>query len=297
MGLAIPALRFIIREHKRQPFTGTILTLGRQCVYATYDELQRLFQAEGIHPHPLPASMPRTTNIPNWQQGPQQDYTSDEVFFTALTGQLPKTLDVSDYEGAELIWDLNKPVPPSWENMFGAIFDFGTLEHLFDTKEALYNINRMLKVGGRVIHMLPSSNYTEHGFYSFSPTFFYDYYGTNKYGDLRCYIAEQSAWRTDHGPWNIWQWDRQRPSISIRSRHQLVTFFCAQKQADSTVDHIPQQGEYQYGGGGRTGPQKLFGWQATLYHRLPRWMIIFIKRLLRQDKTVKPWGLRYRGKL
>jgi hypothetical protein len=34
MGLPQPALRFLALEHKRRPFCGSVLTLGRQAVFA-----------------------------------------------------------------------------------------------------------------------------------------------------------------------------------------------------------------------------------------------------------------------
>lgn len=298
MGLALPALRFLTREHKRRPFTGKLLTLGRQCVYASFEDVERLLAHEQVSGYPLPMDVPRLTNIPSWQTGPQRRYTSDVAFFYALTGQRVLTLDVSEYEGAEYVWDLNAPVPQTWEGQFDTILDFGTLEHIFDVKQALWNINRLLKPDGRVIHMLPASNYMEHGFYSFSPTFFYDYYGANSFTNLRGYLAEQPAWRFDHGPWQLWRWDAQRPYIMATSPHSLVFFFCAQKAPSSTVEKIPQQGSYKHHleGGGRTGPTRHQGWRATIYYYTPRWLLIMLKRLLRHDRTVKPWGLRYRGR-
>ena len=61
------------------------------------------------------------------------------------------------------------------------IIDGGTMEHIFHIPNVLNNIYRMLRVGGRIIHISPSSNYVDHGFYSFSPTLFYDFYQTNKF--------------------------------------------------------------------------------------------------------------------
>lgn len=298
MGLATPALRFLIREHKRQPFTGSLLTLGRQGIYATHAEVRRLLRSEGIRAFRLPADIATTTNIPAWQAGPQQRFTNDTAFFYALTGQRMATLDVSDYEGADYIWDLNLPVPPVWEHQFDLILDFGTLEHIFDTKQALWNINRMLRPDGRIIHMLPASNYVEHGFYSFSPTLFYDYYSLNRFTNLRAYLAEQAPWHIDSGPWKFWQWREGRPEATITSPRSLIVFFSAQKELTSTVEKVPQQGySSRQTEGGRTGKQKHSGWQAKLYAYLPRWLLIMGKRLLGRDLTIRPWGLRSIGKL
>jgi hypothetical protein len=50
MGLVKPALRFIAREHRRKPFTGPILTLGRQDLLPTMDAIRALLTSEGITP-------------------------------------------------------------------------------------------------------------------------------------------------------------------------------------------------------------------------------------------------------
>src|SRR5258708_4443808 len=132
MGLALPSLRYILRQHKRQLFTGPVLTLGRQCVYGTYTEVKHLFQQEKVPFHPLPKNMARTTNIPAWKNTTYGNNISDVAFFYMLTGQPAFGLDSSDYEGAEYIWDLNNPIHKAWHNQFPTIVDSGTLEHLFN---------------------------------------------------------------------------------------------------------------------------------------------------------------------
>ena len=74
-------------------------------------------------------------------------------------------MDISDYEGADFIQDLNHPIPDELNEMFDLVIDGGTMEHLFDTKQCIENISRMIKVGGRVIHMQVSNNYSGHGLY------------------------------------------------------------------------------------------------------------------------------------
>lgn len=89
-------------------------------------------------------------------------------------------LDISDYEGANIVFDLaDTSLPDDMINHFDYIYDGGVLEHIFNVPQALLNICKMLKVGGRIIHDVPAGNWIDHGFYTFSPTFFIDYYVNN----------------------------------------------------------------------------------------------------------------------
>jgi SAM-dependent methyltransferase len=244
VGLKLSALRYLAREHGRRPFTGPVLTLGRQCIYATWADVQALLRDEGIEPGPLLSEDDRLSNIPSWKGGPLESCTSDRAFWAALGGLRVETLDVSDHERADHLVDLNQPVPGHFAGRYDLILDGGTLEHIFDTRQAVRNVARMLRAGGRVIHMSPGSNFFEHGFYQFSPTFFFDYYSANGFSDLRCEIGEVPPGDVVYGPWHIRDWDPARPQAST-SPHHVMVHFVASKTPWSTDDRVPQQGEYR----------------------------------------------------
>src|SRR5258708_14619753 len=60
-------------------------------------------------------------------------------------------MDASSFEGAEIVHDLNFPVPSALYSAFDTIFDGGTLEHVFDVPTALRSVAAMLPVGGRFL--------------------------------------------------------------------------------------------------------------------------------------------------
>ncbi len=64
------------------------------------------------------------------------------------------------------------------------------MEHIFNFPQALINVFDLLKEGGIVIHVSPSHNHVDHGFYMFSPTIFPDYYKANQFRILKLYIFE-----------------------------------------------------------------------------------------------------------
>lgn len=91
--------------------------------------------------------------------------------------QCVDSMDYSDYEGANIIFDLNSPVETNkYVGHYDLVIDGGTLEHVYNVSNAINNMNIMVAEKGLIYHMLPCSGWVNHGFYSFSPTFFDDTY-------------------------------------------------------------------------------------------------------------------------
>ncbi len=116
-----------------------------------------------------------------------EDYRVDSyVFFKMLGFSEVHAVDYSDYEGADIIFDLNSKgaLPEELNGTFDYVINGGTIEHVFDIATAMANISQMIKPGGIVMHISPSEMWPNHGFYSISPTFFIDFYATNNYDVL-----------------------------------------------------------------------------------------------------------------
>ena len=83
-------------------------------------------------------------------------------------------LDGSAYEGADLVQNLNQPLPTALHESFDCLLDGGTLEHVFNVPEALASYMKLVKVGGHVMLLdMPATNGCGHGFYQFSPALFW----------------------------------------------------------------------------------------------------------------------------
>ncbi len=78
-------------------------------------------------------------------------------------------MDASPFEGADIVHDLNLPVPTSCHDSFDTIFDGGTIEHIFNIPAVMQNVSSMLTVGGLFISVNAANNHLGHGFYQFSP--------------------------------------------------------------------------------------------------------------------------------
>ena len=93
-----------------------------------------------------------------------------------------ETMDYSQYEGADLIYDLNQVnVPIDLAHRYDFILDAGTIEHVFHFPNVLENIYRFLKPNGTFIFDQPSFYGITHGFYNFSPAVYYEYFLVNNY--------------------------------------------------------------------------------------------------------------------
>lgn len=116
------------------------------------------------------------------------DSISPESYFSGLGFDATHAMDVSDFEGADIIHDLNLPVPSSLHETFGLIYDGGTLEHVFDVRQGLFNVLNMTSAGGIIVHCNPCNNAVNHGFFQFSPTLFTSFYIKNNFKILALFV-------------------------------------------------------------------------------------------------------------
>jgi SAM-dependent methyltransferase len=247
MGVPRGVVRLLLDEARERPFSGAVLQLGRSTVYCRGDELERWATAQGVALRPWAAD-----DLSHVAEIAAQGCLSDRALFGRLGFDEVVALDVSNWEGVELVHDLNRPVPEAWWGRFDAVFEAGTLQHVFDLRAALANIHRLLKPGGRVIHgMAPSTNHVDHGFYMFSPTFFHDYYAANRYRiETELFFEFTPLWvrgRFASPPWRIYRYqpgDLDHLAYGGFGRQQVGLFVVATKRPESTGEAVPHQSYY-----------------------------------------------------
>jgi SAM-dependent methyltransferase len=114
-----------------------------------------------------------------------------ESTFSSVLGSLgfdrQVVLDVSDYEDADIVDDLNIPVPAGTPK-FDFVVDNGTIEHCFNVGQALMNCANICAVGGVIFHNNPA-NWFNHGFWNFSPCTFFDFYEANGFS-VRVFLRD-----------------------------------------------------------------------------------------------------------
>jgi hypothetical protein len=240
VGLSKCTLRLLLNEARREPFTGSVVVLGKQDVWFTEATLRSCAADAGVRlrdvaltlsPKPGPAS---------------KGYLSDDSMLKALGFEDYSALDVDGYESAGFIHDLYSPtIPAEIEGRFDVVIDGGTLEHVFHVPNAISALGRMVHSAGRVIHASPSSNHVDHGFYMFSPTFFWDYYSANRFELPAVHIVRYPRRHWDR-PWDVFEYTPGvLDHVSFGGLDGMFMIWCvARKTAESTTGVVPQQHSY-----------------------------------------------------
>lgn len=247
MGIPRGTARLLLDEARERPFRGSLLELGRMSVYATRSELERWAREQAT---PLAALPPAgEVALSHQPELAAAGCLDDKSFFRLLGCERVESADVSDWEGADHILDLNLPLPAGLAGRYDTVFEAGTLQHIFDLPQVFANIHALLREGGRVIHgMAPSTNHVDHGFYMFSPTLFHDFYAANGWRiDAEYFFEFFPFWfrgRFHSTPWKI---RRYTPGCLDHLAYggfgarQVALFVVATKVAGATADRIPQQ--------------------------------------------------------
>ena len=89
--------------------------------------------------------------------------------FDFLEFEAADYMDVSGYEDANIIHDLNMNVLAYLYGKYDLVIDGGTIEHIFNVPAASKNVNKMLHVGGYFLAFNPCNNWVGHSFYQFVP--------------------------------------------------------------------------------------------------------------------------------
>jgi hypothetical protein len=182
MGVDSQALRFLLLCKGSVSFER-VLMLGRQSCPVAHDELRSaLFQI--AKPGDDVADVFKSI----------RDSGFVEPLFHFLGATAIESMDLSSYEGATVLHDLNRPVPDHLKEKFSCVFDAGTLEHIFNFPTAVRNTMEMVAIGAHFVGITPCNNFAGHGFYQFSPELLYRVFSeANGFAVEEMIVCE--AWR------------------------------------------------------------------------------------------------------
>jgi hypothetical protein len=157
-------------------------------------------------------------------------------------------LDHSDYEGAEVIHDLTKPLPEHLKGIADFIVDGSTLDNVFDPGRTIQHYADLLRPGGRIVMANMLSNHHEP--YNMMPPLWYlDYFTVNGFTDCKTYIGVfPSADNESSNAFCIdltWLMDPSRHVSSFVSPYTMGVLVFAEKGLNSTSDVFPSQQHYR----------------------------------------------------
>jgi len=155
MGITKHDTTFLFHAKKSGVDFNATAMLGRQVLYAEHADIDACISRHGFDM--------KTTSQLHFKD----DY-AEPLFETLGAGSID-SIDYSDYEGATIIADLNKPNPQGLSQRFTCLIDGGTIEHIFNFPVAIKTCMDAIKVGGHFIGITPANNQMGHGFYQFSP--------------------------------------------------------------------------------------------------------------------------------
>src|SRR5262249_48931769 len=161
-------VHLLLQEHRRKPISGDFLFIGRQTV--PFDENKA---AEYLRVNKVPA---RTVEIQKdvKTRARKPNSITDTTFVNMFCDARVRALDVSDYEGAEVIHDMNLPLP---SNLFGVadfVFDGSCMDNIFNPVLALQNMVKLVRPGGRLF-MFEHGTVIMGAYVAFHPAWFKDY--------------------------------------------------------------------------------------------------------------------------
>ena len=107
---------FFLQEYKFRPIVGDVCVIGRQTVNLTPTDAKILLKQEvGVDRAISHFQIDEDTRGAQLSDKP---FITDRSFFEALPGVRFHSLDVSNYENADIIYYVTEPLPDYLENRF-----------------------------------------------------------------------------------------------------------------------------------------------------------------------------------
>lgn len=213
-----PALAKLIRaEHDHRPIDGDLLLIGRQRV-----------------------------------EGSEQ---TDKELFASFCNARFHALDVSNFEGADILHDLNYPLPPHLYGIADFIFDGSCLDNIFDVGNAMRSLSRLLRPGGRIVLMEHGTSFQGPGapagaLITFSPEWFFNFFAAHGYDDCQVYLGIFPLGMFHKSGWLIEQWEpfdeHDNPVNATPLCGDFVNIVIAEKGVNNPDDVVvPIQAQYR----------------------------------------------------
>lgn len=232
MGIDFTGCECIFKSLKYVKNKKELLTLGRQGIH--------------IPPHTINYFLEKNnfSNLIN-----KYHWGFCEQFFLDLGFEHVDSIDNSPYEGANIIHNMNNPIPNN-SKKYDYILDAGTIEHIFNTPQVCENIINLLNIDGIFVSITPNNNLSGHGIYQFSPEFYLSAF-SKKYGMevLELYIGNVGSGSDDWINVNDFnEKDNGRNTSSLNNLQHVYIIAIIKKISDvreNLITNSPNQYSYE----------------------------------------------------
>jgi SAM-dependent methyltransferase len=261
MGFDLQTLRFVLDAKRHGVDFSSTATLGRQTLALPIEDLRA--EIERYHLDGLRSAVGAI----------YETFPYSDGLLRALGARQLDAIDVSAYEHASILADMNRPLPDSLHSRFTTVIDGGTLEHIFDVPQAFRNVAALLRVGGHFISVNGTNNFMGHGFYQFSPELFFRVLSADNGFELDTLVLSEthrdSYWYEAADPAIV------RARVEVVNGHPTYVMVRARKVADTPLfAAIPQQSDYRdqswRGTDIHAPPASEAAYRAPLVHRMLR---------------------------
>jgi len=248
MGLARYMLEGVVREHRYRKIAGSVVQIGRQTIELTARDMMRLFVRYGLWLSVFRGGFAEIDRQTTQVRQSGKRFVTDRTFFGALGAAEIHAVDHSDFEGADIVHDMNQPIDQSLEGIADLVLDGSTLDNVHDPAVALMNYNRMLRAGGRVISINAGKPDVQGAYCGTPPEWFLDYYAANDYADCQVYVQlnfPAAKWQFPDDPRRAFLAVDLRSAVERGRAPELhhdgwaFTLVVAEKGPASTWERIP----------------------------------------------------------
>ena len=246
MSITLPVAELMLRESKVRPIQGRALSFGRSTVPIPQEVMDALFKQVGFERPDTAVEYDHVTQMSH--QHPDKAFFTDHTFYRWLGLSQIDVIDVSDYEGADIVHDICQPLPAHLQGQYDFVLNSSVLDNVFDPAAAIRHMSSALKPGGRILHFEMAS-YDAFPYLVFSPGWFQDYYAVNDFERCQVYMAQfKSIDELIYGPWSMWAClplEGQQISAPTIKGMMGIVLCIAERGADSTFHKSPIQGHYR----------------------------------------------------
>lgn len=251
MGLNKQTLKLLLKENQFKKISGKYLSIGRHTVNIDRVSLEAIFSEFGFSNEKI-RELYENKKFDNLTRHASQTILDSDLL-NCFSNAKYISLDRSNYEGAEVIHDMNTPIPKHLFEQYDFIYNGSCMDNVFDPVTFIKNTSKMLKPNGRIIHIEVAGS-VPGAFLMYSPEWFFSYYAINNFVDCKVFvtIAEEEGNNTHTFDTELFSW---QPYYERNENYKIIeacksikglmhVIVVAEKGVNSTSDLNPIQMQY-----------------------------------------------------